>query len=202
MTVTDKDGGNYTVSGTTTFTIQKATVTITADAKTKVAGEDDPELTYTVSGLLGSDALTGALSRETGEDAGEYAITIGSLTAGSNYTITFVGAKLTIINPTDPTPDDPTPDDPTPDDPTPDDPTPDDPTPDDPTPDDPTPDDPTPDDPTPDDPTPDDPEDPTAINTIEDETSKDNWFDLTGRRIKKPQKAGLYIRNGKKVVVR
>ena len=172
MTVTDKDGGNYTVSGTTTFTIQKATVTITADAKTKVAGEDDPELTYTVSGLLGSDALTGALSRETGEDAGEYAITIGSLTAGSNYTITFVGAKLTIINPTDPTPDDPTPDDPTPDD------------------------------PTPDDPTPDDPEDPTAINTIEDETSKDNWFDLTGRRIKKPQKAGLYIRNGKKVVVR
>ena len=182
VTVTDKDGGNYTVSGTTTFNIQKATVTITADAKTKVAGEDDPELTYTVSGLLGSDALTGALSRETGEDAGEYAITIGSLTAGSNYTITFVGAKLTIINPTDPTPDDPTPDDPTPDDPTPDDPT--------------------PDDPTPDDPTPDDPEDPTAINTIEDETSIDNWFDLTGRRIKKPQKAGLYIRNGKKVVVR
>jgi hypothetical protein len=30
----------------------------------------------------------------------------------------------------------------------------------------------------------------------------DNWFDLNGRRIEKPTKKGLYIKNGKKVVVK
>jgi hypothetical protein len=34
-----------------------------------------------------------------------------------------------------------------------------------------------------------------------DEKAGDKWYDLQGRRIKKPTKAGLYIVNGKKVVV-
>ena len=35
-----------------------------------------------------------------------------------------------------------------------------------------------------------------------DASENDSWFDLQGRGIEKPQKKGLYIRNGKKVVVK
>jgi VCBS repeat-containing protein len=76
--------------------IAKATLTITADAKSKTAGEADPELTYTVKGLVDGDKLNGALSRVEGEEAGEYDIKQGTLSAGDNYSIVFTGAKLTI----------------------------------------------------------------------------------------------------------
>ncbi|MGN1067163.1 MAG: MBG domain-containing protein, partial [Candidatus Fimimonas sp.] len=66
-----------------------------ADSKTKTAGESDPELTYTVTGLIGSDKLSGALAREEGEEKGEYTITIGTLSA-QNYEIQFTSAKLTV----------------------------------------------------------------------------------------------------------
>ena len=84
-------------------TIEKATVTVTADAKSKPYGDADPTLTYTSEGLLGDDVLTGALTREEGENAGSYAITLGTLTAGDNYTISFTGAELTITDGTAPT---------------------------------------------------------------------------------------------------
>ena len=77
-------------------TIEKATVTVTADAKTKTYGDADPELTYTASGLFGEDKLTGALTRAEGENVGSYAITQGTLTAGDNYTISFTGAEFAI----------------------------------------------------------------------------------------------------------
>ena len=76
--------------------IAKTTLTITADAKSKTAGEADPELTYTVKGLVEGDKLNGALSRVEGEEAGEYDIKQGTLSAGDNYSIVFTGAKLTI----------------------------------------------------------------------------------------------------------
>lgn len=79
------------------FTITPKALTIKAEAKSKVYGEADPTLTYTKEGLLEGDAITGALARAAGEDVGEYAITQGTLSAGDNYTITFTGAKLTII---------------------------------------------------------------------------------------------------------
>ena len=42
----------------------------------------------------------------------------------------------------------------------------------------------------------------TAIEGIEIETTEnDEWHDMQGRRITKPSKAGLYIKNGKKMVV-
>ena len=34
-----------------------------------------------------------------------------------------------------------------------------------------------------------------------EETKNEDWFDLQGRRIQKPTKAGLYIVNGKKMVI-
>src|SRR5690606_34242370 len=72
-------------------------VTVTADDRSKVSGTADPELTYTAApALVGSDAFTGGLARDAGEGPGDYAITQGTLAAGSNYTVTFVGGTLTI----------------------------------------------------------------------------------------------------------
>ncbi|MBR0282013.1 MAG: InlB B-repeat-containing protein, partial [Oscillibacter sp.] len=100
-TATALDNANYTLPTTATkaFTIGKATLTVTAAAQSKTYGEDDPELTFTASGFVGDDTedlLTGALSRETGENAGTYAVTQGTLSAGDNYAISFTGANLTI----------------------------------------------------------------------------------------------------------
>jgi uncharacterized repeat protein (TIGR01451 family) len=82
-----------------TLTINPRPVTVTADAKTKVAGESDPSLTYNItSGSLAfSDAFNGALIRDPGEEAGVYAIRQGTLALDSNYTLTYVGANLTIL---------------------------------------------------------------------------------------------------------
>ena len=96
VVITDNDGGNYDVSGETTFTINKKTLTITANDQEKAAGSDDPTLTYTQDGLVAGDAITGALTRATGETVGTYAITLGTLSAGNNYTINFTEATLTI----------------------------------------------------------------------------------------------------------
>ena len=82
-------------SATRTVTTQKRSITVTADAHSKVYGEADPELTYQVNGLVGEDTLSGSLEREAGEDVGEYAITLGTL-ANSNYNINFTGATFTV----------------------------------------------------------------------------------------------------------
>ena len=54
------------------------------------------------------EKLEGALTREAGETAGEYAIIQGTLKASDNYDVTFVGAKLTITAKPAPTPTEPT----------------------------------------------------------------------------------------------
>jgi hypothetical protein len=82
-----------------TLTINSATVHITANAQTKEYGTPDPTFTYSVGGLPNGDSaniFTGSLSRTPGEDVGAYPITIGSLSAGRNYTITYTGNFLTI----------------------------------------------------------------------------------------------------------
>lgn len=94
--VKNKTGGNYIVYGSATFTINPKALTITADALSKAYGDDDPVLTYTSQGLVGSDAITGALSRDAGENVGTYAIRQNTLTAGNNYSISYTGANLTI----------------------------------------------------------------------------------------------------------
>lgn len=94
--ITDKDGGEYIVYGSGSFTINKKTLSITAEAKSKTYGDDDPALTYASEGLVGSDAITGALSRAEGETVGTYAISQGTLTAGDNYEISYTGENLTI----------------------------------------------------------------------------------------------------------
>ena len=89
-------GSNYTLTFVpANLTINARPVTVTADAKSKTYGDDDPALTYTGT-LHGTDSFTGNLTREAGENVGSYAIQQGTLSAGSNYTLTFVPANLTI----------------------------------------------------------------------------------------------------------
>jgi hypothetical protein len=100
-TVSDGNGGlNYSVTlvTNTTGAITARLITVTADAKTKVYGDAEPTLTSTVTAgsLAGSDVFTGALVRTAGENVGPYPIAQGSLSAGTNYTLTYVGANLSI----------------------------------------------------------------------------------------------------------
>jgi len=96
-------GANYTINFTgADFAIGTKVLTVTADAgQSKVYGSADPTFTYTVTGFANGDdesVLSGTLTREAGEDVGTYAIQLGSLSAGSNYTINFTGADFTIGN--------------------------------------------------------------------------------------------------------
>ncbi len=80
-----------------TVVIDPRAITVTADARSKVYGAVDPVLSYSVSpALIGSDSLTGALARAAGEGVGSYAINQGTLSASSNYTLSYVGADFSI----------------------------------------------------------------------------------------------------------
>jgi hypothetical protein len=93
-------GGNYAISYTAgTLTIAKAVVVITPDSASIVYGDPEPALTSTVSGLVGSDALsTDASCGIAGAhgDVGTYPITCAGADAGGNYTISYGPATLTI----------------------------------------------------------------------------------------------------------
>lgn len=70
------------------------------EGQSKIYGEIDPELSYTITGFQSGDdesILTGSLSREQGEDAGSYSITRGNLSAGDSYSISFVGERFEIL---------------------------------------------------------------------------------------------------------
>jgi len=100
-TVTVSNSGNYNITYVSAnLTINKATLTVTAEAKSKTYGDADPALTYTASGFKRTDTkesvMTGALTRAAGEDYGTYAISQGTVSAGNNYTISYTGADLTI----------------------------------------------------------------------------------------------------------
>ncbi|MDH6249860.1 autotransporter-associated beta strand protein, partial [Polynucleobacter sphagniphilus] len=94
---------NYSVTYVpANVTITARPITITADSnQTKIYGNLDPTLTYTVqanainSGLVGSDTFAGTLSRTAGENVSNYAINQGNL-ANSNYNITFVPSNFAI----------------------------------------------------------------------------------------------------------
>jgi gliding motility-associated-like protein len=100
MTLSGTLASNYILYAITgaTADINPKPITVTADTKTKTYGDADPALTYAipVGSLVGSDAVTGSLARSAGNGAGTYPIQIGTLTAGSNYTINYTGANLTI----------------------------------------------------------------------------------------------------------
>ncbi|WP_165760478.1 MBG domain-containing protein [Niastella populi] len=102
ISLTGTTAANYVISNTADVSaaigdITPLAVAITADAQTKVYGDADPALTYTVSPAIApGDVFTGALTRAAGEDAGVYAISQGSLALSGNYTTTYNGNNLTI----------------------------------------------------------------------------------------------------------
>lgn len=79
--------------------ITKAPIEITAHVDQKQFGDSDPELTYTITSgqLYNSDNLTGKLSRQSGENVGTYQIQKGTISAGGNYQLTFVGNTFEIV---------------------------------------------------------------------------------------------------------
>jgi len=91
-----KGKGNYTGTVTRTYKITPKSVTVTADNKSKVFGEKDPEWTATVDGTLGNDTVDYTLTREAGEAAGKYEITVKGDKLQGNYTVTYVAGTLTI----------------------------------------------------------------------------------------------------------
>ena len=100
ISIVGTDAGNYTFNTTaaTTANITARPITVTAEGKTKVYGQTDPVLDYDVTSgeLVSGEEFTGELSRDAGEDIGEYNINKNTLTLGTNYDLTYVGAKLTI----------------------------------------------------------------------------------------------------------
>lgn len=79
------------------LTVGKKPITVTADNKQKVYGETDPQFTYTYTpSLINGDVFSGNLFRTDGENVTEYAIGLGSLTLGDNYSINYNPAKLTV----------------------------------------------------------------------------------------------------------
>lgn len=80
--------------------IQPRSIVVKADSLSKTYGETDPPLKWNISAgnLVGDDQLRGELTRDKGENAGEYPIRQGDLTNENNpgYDIQFVEGTLTI----------------------------------------------------------------------------------------------------------
>jgi hypothetical protein len=98
------DDANYEGSATGTLTIDKATLTVSADDKTKTYGDDNPSLTASYSGFVGNEdasMLSGSPSLATAADAasgvGDYAITASQGTlAADNYQFSFQDGVLSV----------------------------------------------------------------------------------------------------------
>ncbi|MCX6012099.1 MAG: YDG domain-containing protein, partial [Chloroflexi bacterium] len=99
ISISGTDSGNYTNNTITTTNagITAKAITVMAEAKTRIYGDNDPVLTYINSpALIAGDSFSGNLTRAAGEDTGTYSITQGELILNSNYTLTYGGANLTI----------------------------------------------------------------------------------------------------------
>ena len=94
--VDGSDNWNAVAGGTVEVPISPKAVTVTAEAKSKEYGAADPELTATVEGLVGEDAISYTVSRTAGEAVGEYTITPTGEAAQGNYTVSFVAGTLAI----------------------------------------------------------------------------------------------------------
>ena len=84
------------------LTVTPAPLSVAANAQTKVYGDPLPSLTVTVNGLVTGDTQSSVLSGSLQTNAtpashvGSYTITRGSLTANSNYTMTFTDSSLNV----------------------------------------------------------------------------------------------------------
>ena len=102
ITMTITGIGRYTGTVIKTYTIGKATLTVTAENKEITYGDAVPDYTVTYSGLKGNDTaedLGGTLSFACDyaqfSDKGEYTIQASGYTSG-NYAINYVDGKLNV----------------------------------------------------------------------------------------------------------
>ncbi|SMH62922.1 beta strand repeat-containing protein [Azospirillum agricola] len=83
-----------------TLSVTARPITVTADSKSRVYGNANPALTYSVGGdgLVNGDTLSGALATgaTASSPAGSYAITQGTLAASSNYALSYGAGVLTV----------------------------------------------------------------------------------------------------------
>lgn len=105
-----KNAGTYTIYfkvvdndtlaehvGYVTLTINKKAVTVTVKDVTITYGEEIPAFSYTVTGLVKGENLSGeAVYSGAGTDAGVYDISVSGLTASDNYAVTVKTGTLTI----------------------------------------------------------------------------------------------------------
>lgn len=82
------------------MTIDPAPLSVVARDTSITLGAKIPVFTYKVTGLIGSDKLSGALACDAPNKVGTYQITKGTLSAGPNYKMSFTGAELEILKPT------------------------------------------------------------------------------------------------------
>ncbi len=92
---------NYTVvseAEADVAVITRRPVTVIPEEASKVYGQDDPAFSFTVEDIITGDTLNGELSRDTGENAGTYAINLGTVTNenNANYDISMQPAALVI----------------------------------------------------------------------------------------------------------
>jgi hypothetical protein len=82
------------------LTITPRPITVTADNLSKIYGNANPALTFTVGGLglVNGDQLSGALATAANATTGvgTVAITQGTLAASANYTLSFLAASMSI----------------------------------------------------------------------------------------------------------
>jgi hypothetical protein len=103
----DITGGSPTGDGLSNYVIdyEKGVLSVsprplmvTANDTSKILGAADPALTYHISGgsLVNSDQVGGTLVRLAGESIGAYPIEQGTVSAGSNYALSFVPGTFRI----------------------------------------------------------------------------------------------------------
>jgi gliding motility-associated-like protein len=101
ITLTGGSDENYTITlVNSTLVIGKAALTITADDKSKIYGEENPALTFTYTGLVNGDSKVSTLpsiatTASSSSNVGTYPITLNG-GSDENYTITLVNGTLVI----------------------------------------------------------------------------------------------------------
>ena len=94
--VIEGKGSYYKGTKTVRFRVLPKSVTVTARDALKRYGEQDPQFTAEVRGLLDDDSITYRLKREVGEDVGKYAVIPFGKHNQGNYAITYKSGSITI----------------------------------------------------------------------------------------------------------
>jgi len=80
------------------ITAKSVSITPTSGLQ-KLVGDSDPTFTYTATGVLDGETLSGALSRASGETAGAYAYTVGTLASlNTNYSFSLTSETFEIYS--------------------------------------------------------------------------------------------------------